>query len=54
MEYKGYLIKLDKRTASHVIHHTGKGSLPNQLSGTWTTAMFAQRAIDAYLKTKDQ
>lgn len=54
MEYKGYIIELGKNTSQHVIRHTGKGSLPNALSGNFTSLGIAQKAIDKYLETKEK
>lgn len=53
MEYKSYLIEREEGgTASLVIRHTGKGSLPTMLSGKFTTAGNAIKAVDMYLSTK--
>lgn len=52
MEYKGYIVELDNNLSQHVIHHTGKGSLPKMLSGNFTSVGIAQKTIDRYLSTK--
>lgn len=52
MEYKSYIIKLERKLTHYVIHHTGKGSLPDALQGSWTSAKQAMAAIDSYLSQK--
>jgi len=52
MEYKGYLIELGKNTSQHIIRHTGKGSLPKMLSGSFTSLGIAQKMVDKYLLSK--
>ena len=52
MEYRGYIIKVAKGTSQYEIRHTGKGSLPNLLSGLFTSTGSAQKVIDSYLVNK--
>lgn len=54
MEYKGYIIELDKNLSQHVIKHTGKGSLPKILSGNFTSLGTAQKMVDKYLESKQR
>lgn len=54
MEYKGYIIKSDKTFGYFEIRHTGKGSLPNSLAGSYTHTNLAKRAIDAWLDKKEE
>lgn len=54
MEYKGYLIEIGENTSSHVIRHTGKGSLPKVLSGEWNSVRVAVQAVDKYVDSKEQ
>lgn len=53
MEYKGYIIEFGNNTSQHVIKHTGKGSLPKMLSGSFTSLGIAQKTIDKYIQTKE-
>lgn len=46
------MIRLAPNTITHVIHHTGKGSLPKSLEGKWTTEGMAKKQIDEYLDKK--
>lgn len=52
IEYKGYSIVGDGTYGHKEIKTIGKGSLPLSLRGSFTTAVFAQKAIDAYLNEK--
>jgi hypothetical protein len=52
IEYKGYNIVGDGTYGHKEIKTIGKGSLPLQLRGSFTTSVFAQKAIDAYLHEK--
>lgn len=52
MEYNGFLIEGDGTFGYKQIKPVGRGSVPKQLRGKYTTALFAQSAIDAYLITK--
>lgn len=51
MEYKGYKIEGDGTFGYSHIKPLGKGSVPVPLRGTYTTKVFAQKAIDGYLAT---
>jgi hypothetical protein len=53
MEYKGYLIKADRTFGYFEIKHTGKGSLPKSLAGSFTHTNLAKRAIDSWVETKE-
>lgn len=52
MQYKNYLIELDKPTTTYIIRHTGKGSLPAVMSGRFTTQGLAMKVIDSYVEAK--
>jgi len=52
MEYKGYMIVSDGAYGLKEIRHTGKGSMPTALKGSFTHASLAQKAIDRYLQDK--
>lgn len=52
MEHKSYIIKRNKTANQWEIHHTGKGSLPNSLSGLFTSIGYAKKAIDSYVEPK--
>lgn len=52
IEYKGYSIVGDGTFGNKEIKTIGKGSLPLQLRGAFTNAVFAQKAIDTYLNEK--
>lgn len=52
MEYNGYKIDIDGVYGYFNIKPIGKGSVPIQLRGTYTTRVFAQKGIDAYLSEK--
>lgn len=54
MEYKGYKIVSDKKFGYFEIKHTGKGSLPNALSGRYTRTSFAKADIDRYVAAKPE
>jgi len=54
MEYKGYIIELGKNISQHVVKHTGKGSLPKVLSGSFTSLGNAQKTIDRYTQAKEK
>lgn len=51
-EYKGYRIVGDGTFGLKRILNAGKGMLPRDLSGTYTSAIFAERDIDGYLEKK--
>lgn len=52
MEYKGYSIVGDGTYGNKLIKPIGKGSVPKELRGIFTTAQFAMKHIDGYLKGK--
>ena len=52
MEYNGYKIEGDGTFGYSNIKPIGKGSVPLELRGTYTTKTFAQKAIDGYIATK--
>lgn len=52
IEYKGYKI-VDNGVQTRRITTIGKGSLPKELRGMYSTSMQAENAIDAYLGAKD-
>lgn len=53
MEYKGYMIVGDGNFGMKLIKSIGKGAIPLDLRGAFTTAHEAQRAIDYVRKDKD-
>lgn len=53
MEYKGYIIELGKNISQHIIRHTGKGSLPKIMNGSFTSVGQAQKIVDKYIKSKE-
>lgn len=54
MEYKGYVIVGDKKFGYFEIKHTGKGSLPNMLSGKYTHSSLAKKDIDRWIEVRDK
>lgn len=52
MEYKGYFIDNDGVYGYKEIKPIGRGSVPLNLRGQYTTVFFAQRAIDHHLFNK--
>jgi len=50
MEYKGYEIVGDGSYGYKSIKPIGRGSVPKQLRGLYTTAQFAQKDIDAHIE----
>jgi hypothetical protein len=48
MEYKGFKIGIDGTMGYWSIKQLGSGAVPDALKGMYTTAKFAQEAIDAY------
>ena len=52
MEYNGYTIVSDGVFGYFNIKPTGRGSVPLQLRGAYTSQVFAQKGIDAYLSEK--
>lgn len=51
MEYNGYKVEGDGVFGYCHIKPLGKGSVPKELRGTYTTKTFAQKAIDFHLST---
>ncbi len=51
-EYNGYKI-IDNGHQTRKITTVGKGSLPMELRGMYSTSYAAEQAIDAYLGAKD-
>lgn len=54
MDYRGYKILPINQMIGYEIRHTGKGSLPLSLSGSFTSYNFAKNAIDIYVKGKEE
>ena len=54
MEYKGYMVAGDGVYGYKKIAPIGKGSVPAELRGIFTTSSFAQKAIDAYVDNKKE
>lgn len=52
VEYKGYKIQADGTFSMYTIKPTGKGSIPKELRGRYTSYLAAQKQIDAYVKAK--
>ena len=51
-EYKGYKIQHDGSFCMYTIKPLGKGSVPKELKGRYTSYGAAQHAIDAASKTQ--
>jgi hypothetical protein len=51
-EYKGFKIQADGTFSMYTIKPVGKGSIPKELRGRYTSYLAAQKQIDAYVKTK--
>lgn len=52
MEYKGFQILNDGTFGLWLIKATGRGSVPKNLRGRYTTAVMAQKDIDLHEKVK--
>ena len=50
--YKGYVINHDGTFGMYTIKNSGKGAVPKDLKGRFTSQGAAQYAIDAYLNKK--
>lgn len=50
-EYRNYRIVSDGFSMYRIMN-TGKGMIPKDLSGKYTSKVFAKNSIDAYLSTK--
>lgn len=46
MDYKGFRIKLHDQYSTYVISRIGKGGVPNQIQGAFTSPSEAMKAID--------
>lgn len=51
-EYKGYTIQADGYFSMYTIRPVGRGSIPKELRGRYTSYLAAQKQIDSYLNTK--
>ena len=54
MEYNGFNIVSDGTFGHFNVKPLSRGSVPAKLKGTYTTRVFAQRDIDAYLSAKGE
>lgn len=52
VEYKGYKIEGDGKFGYKHIKPKGKGSVPKELRGSFTTSDFAEKAINSHLSKK--
>lgn len=52
IEYKGYTIVGDNTYGMKEIKPVGKGSVPGDLRGKFTSVYMAQKTIDLYLDNK--
>lgn len=52
MEYQGFTIRLNRDFTLYSVHQIGKGALPKDLAGLFTTPNTAKKAIDAYVGSK--
>lgn len=52
-EYRGYNIDGDGTFGMKVIKPTTKGSVAGELRGSYTSAHWAQKAIDTFLNSKE-
>ena len=53
MEYNGFKIENDGTFGYREIKAIGRGSVPMELRGRYTTVPFAKAAIDQYLKENE-
>lgn len=53
MEYKGYNITSDGTFGQKVIKSIGPGTIPQLLTGSFTTVAEAEKAIDRYIGAKE-
>lgn len=51
-EYHGYVIQGDGTYGYKKIRPVGKGSVPLELRGDYTTEAFARQAIDIFISTE--
>lgn len=54
MEYKGYLVEGDGTFGMKLIKPAGRGTVPNELRGSFSSFAFAQRAIDQVTSKKEK
>lgn len=52
MEYKGFKIVNDGTFGMWLVKAIGRGSVPKELRGSYTTAVLAQKSIDVHTETK--
>lgn len=52
-EYKGFNIEGDGTYGYKNIKSIGKGSIPMELRGVWTSETYARRAIDSLISAKE-
>lgn len=54
IEYNDFVIEGDEAGfCMRVIRRRGKGALPKELQGLWSTTVNAKQAIDNYVKLKE-
>ena len=53
MEYNGYMIEGDGTFGMKLIKPIGRGSVPAELRGSWSSTGFARKAIDALVGKKE-
>lgn len=53
-EYNGYKIENSKGFALKVVKPIGKGSVPDELKGLYTSSLEAERSITRYLTSKEK
>lgn len=51
-EYKGYAIERSKAFLTYHIKGIGKGALPKELQGAYTSIKFLRESIDRYVDKK--
>ncbi len=54
MEYAGYMIEGDGTFGMKFIKPIGRGSIPMELRGSFTSVPMAQRVIDIFNSKKDK
>lgn len=52
MEYRGFKLQHDGKFGYYHVKAVGRGSVPVELRGTYTTPKFAEKDIDAHLDKK--
>jgi hypothetical protein len=53
-EYKGYIVEGDGTFGMKIIKPVGRGTVPNELRGAFSSFSFAQRAIDLIADKKEK